>query len=206
MVTLKRERGAGSHHLHHLFSPGGTAQCQVGPSWPVIFPTGESERVGVSAQLLHLCRMLPKRTTSVLPHPDYWGMPHSWVNQKCVDPTNPFMDSIRKPVSCRGCLTCGSLQLTHGHTEYSVHFIHIHPQTKKQGMIETGKFHRYCWRKTTAINGNYLWVVMMLDWGDQDLKATALDKFEELKKTVFIELKESMMTMTQQISDRLKNK
>lgn len=40
----------------------------------------------------------------------------------------------------------------------------------------------------------------------QDLKATALDKFEELKKTVFIELKESMMTMTQQISDRLKNK
>lgn len=47
---------------------------------------------------------------------------------------------------------------------------------------------------------------MMLDWGDQDLKATALDKFEELKKTVFIELKESMMTMTQQISDRLKNK
>lgn len=48
------------------------------PSWPMISPMGEQESVGVSALLPQLCRMLSRRPTSFLCHPEYQGELYDW--------------------------------------------------------------------------------------------------------------------------------
>ena len=57
---------------------GGTTQYEERPSWPEISPIRESESMRVSVWFPQLCRMLSKRLTSFLPHPENWGELCDW--------------------------------------------------------------------------------------------------------------------------------
>lgn len=72
-------------------------------------PKRESESMCVSIWVPQLCGVILKRSTSFLPHPGYWGVLHRRAggagrtaasalrgHQRDTDPTNYFIDCIRK--------------------------------------------------------------------------------------------------------------
>lgn len=111
---------------------GSTIQCQEKPSWPVMISSvGWSESVWVNTQPSQLCRMLPKRQTSLSLHPQYWVVSYTpWraADRRVLKGHGSYwphhrlqQEASHKPL--------GSLHpLIHKHTQYSVYLTptHIH--------------------------------------------------------------------------------
>lgn len=87
-----------------------TAQCQEKPHQPAISSTGKMKIYCMSTWFLEPSRILPKKSTSFLPHLEYWSDRHGWGSewagsrvimapnhQRAVDLTKWLTEFIKDP-------------------------------------------------------------------------------------------------------------
>ena len=111
-MQLKKVKGKEQLHFTWIIHcpRESTVQCQEKPHRPAISPTRKVETYRMSTWYLQPSRILPKKSTSFLPHLEYWSDRHGWGfgkagspavmapnHQRAVDLTKCLIEFIKEP-------------------------------------------------------------------------------------------------------------